>query len=88
MDTLDKLKMFFGFGILFALATLAVCFAIGMVEEKTSYGLMPIVMALGGMGMQFSTWAFGNRQRSDFKDSRYRSKGTYVPTEASQKKDE
>lgn len=40
------------------LATLAVIIGMGRVEETTSYGLIPIVMALGSLGTMWAGWAF------------------------------
>jgi membrane protein YqaA with SNARE-associated domain len=54
----DKMRMIFGFILLIALVVLIGVVAIGHVEEKTSYGLTPIIMALATVAGGFSNWAF------------------------------
>lgn len=61
MDRLTWLKMLFGFMLLGSLVALAVMFGMGHVEEKTSFGLREIVIALVGLGGAFGAWAFGSR---------------------------
>jgi hypothetical protein len=58
MDPVDKLKMLFGLLLLISLVTLAVAFGLGRVEEKTSYGLMPIITTLSTLAGLFGGWAF------------------------------
>lgn len=50
--------MIFGFSILLILAGLALAIAMGKVEEATSYGLMPLLVALASLGGQFAQYAF------------------------------
>lgn len=42
----DTLRMVFGFSPLIIMAALASAIALGHVEEKTSYGLMPLLTTL------------------------------------------
>jgi hypothetical protein len=49
----------FGFTVLAVYFTLAIAIAVGHVEEKTSYGLREVLMALGPLGGMFCGWAFG-----------------------------
>lgn len=58
MDSVDKLKMLFGLLLLLSLVALAVAFGLGKVEEKTSYGLMPIITTLSTLAGLFGGWAF------------------------------
>jgi hypothetical protein len=51
--------MLFGLGILLILGVLATVFGVGHVEEKTSYGLMPIITTLSTLAGAFAQWAFG-----------------------------
>jgi hypothetical protein len=64
MDPVDKLKMIFGFILLVGLLALAAGFGFGHIEEKTSYGLMPIVTTLSTLAGLFGGWAF-REKRSD-----------------------
>ena len=65
MDPVDKLKMVFGFMLLLGLLSLATLFAVGKVEEKTSFGLMPIVTTLSTLAGLFGGWAFREKRPSD-----------------------
>ncbi len=58
----DGLRMIYGLVLILILAGLALAIAIGHVEERTSYGLMPILMAIAGLSGQFAQWAFGTRE--------------------------
>jgi hypothetical protein len=58
MDSVDKLKMLFGLLLLLSLVALAVAFGLGKVEEKDSYGLMPIITTLSTLAGLFGGWAF------------------------------
>jgi hypothetical protein len=49
----------FGFFVLGVYFTLALAIAMGHVEEKTSYGLVQVLTALGPLGGMFCGWAFG-----------------------------
>lgn len=51
--------MIYGVLILLVLGMLASRIAFGQVEEKTSYGLMPIIVALATLAGAFAQWAFG-----------------------------
>ncbi len=61
----DTLRMIFGFSLLLILAGLALAIAVGKVEEKTSYGLMPLLVAIAGLSGQFAQWAFGGKDKDD-----------------------
>jgi len=67
MTTLDKWKLIFGFSVLITLGGMGFAFGIGRVEEKSSYGLAPIIAILGTMAGGFSSWAF-TRQDKDKQD--------------------
>lgn len=54
----DTLRMIFGFSLLVILASLALAIALGHVEEKTSYGLMPLLTTLATLAGGFVQWAF------------------------------
>jgi hypothetical protein len=64
----ERLKMLYGFLLLLILASLAITFAIAHVEEKTSYGLMPIIVALATLSGGFAQWAFGSSGSDKPKD--------------------
>jgi hypothetical protein len=55
----DGQRMIYGILLLAVLATLASRIAFGQVEEKTSYGLMPIITSLATLAGAFAQWAFG-----------------------------
>jgi len=55
--------MIFGFSLLLILAGLALAIALGRVEEKTSYGLMPLLSALSVLAGMFAQWAFSAKNR-------------------------
>lgn len=62
----DTLRMVFGFSLLVILAGLALAIAVGKVEEKSSYGLMPLLTALATLAGGFAQWAFsGDKDRPD-----------------------
>jgi hypothetical protein len=56
--TADRARMAFGFCILGILGMLAASIALGHVEERTSYGLMPILTSLATLAGAFAQWAF------------------------------
>jgi hypothetical protein len=60
--SIDQWKMIIGTVALISLVALVMVLGLGHVEEKTSFGLMPIVTALAGFLGGFSTWAFGNNK--------------------------
>lgn len=67
MPSRDTLRMIFGFSLLVILAGLALAIAMGHVEEKTSYGLMPLLTALATLAGGFANYAFTNRDDEDDK---------------------
>lgn len=46
---------------------LAVFIALGKVEEKTSFGLTPLVTILGAFVFKFGEWAYTRRHDADDK---------------------
>ncbi len=62
----DTMRMVFGFLLLLILAGLTARIALGIVEEKTSYGLMPLLTMLATVAGGFTNYAF-SRPRSDEK---------------------
>lgn len=61
----DTLRMVFGFSLLVILAGLALAIALGKVEEKTSYGLMPLLTALATLAGGFANYAFTNQKNDE-----------------------
>ena len=59
----DLQRMIFGFILLAILAGLALAIALGHVEEKTSYGLMPLLTALATLAGGFAQWAFSHKEK-------------------------
>lgn len=59
----DTLRMIFGFSLLVIMAALATAIALGHVEEKTSYGLMPLLTALATLAGGFAQWAFSAKDK-------------------------
>ncbi len=57
----DTQRMIFGFSLLLVLACLATAIALGNVEEKTSYGLMPLLTTLSTLAGGFAQWAFNSK---------------------------
>ena len=57
----DRWKLLLGSLIVVAMAILAGFIALGRVEEKTSYGLAPVLTILGKFVLDFSEWAFRQR---------------------------
>jgi hypothetical protein len=66
--SIDQLKMIFGMMLLISLVGLAAAFGIGHVEERTSYGLMPIVTTLATLAGLFGGWAFNRDPRQKEED--------------------
>lgn len=62
----DTQRMIFGFSLLVILACLATAIALGHVEERTSYGLMPLLTTLSTLAGGFAQWAFnGNGKKPE-----------------------
>ncbi len=59
--TPDTQRMIFGSALLIILAALSAAIALGHVEEKTSYGLMPLLTAISVLSGNFAQWAFSKR---------------------------
>jgi cadmium resistance protein CadD (predicted permease) len=62
-----KLTLGFSFGFLLLFITGALAFTIGLnhVEEKTSFGLLPILGSLSTLSGGFATWAFSQFTKDD-----------------------
>ncbi len=65
----DRYKLGLGSILLVGLLVLAVAVALGHVEEKTSYGLVPIMSLLGKVILDFSEWAFRSNKPKDPEDN-------------------
>jgi hypothetical protein len=63
---LDRYRFILGSLIV---GTLVVAIALGHVEEKTSYGLVPVVTILAKVALDFSEWAFRPRDKPEAKDN-------------------
>lgn len=61
----DKWRLSLGTLVIICLIVLAGCIAVGRVEEKTSFGLSPILMMLGKFTLDFSEWAFRKRDKDE-----------------------
>ncbi len=59
----DRYRFILGALIVGGLMVLAIFVALGKVEEKTSYGLVPIVTILAKVALDFSDWAFRGERR-------------------------
>ncbi len=59
----DTIRMYFGLVLVTILGGLIAAIALGRVEEKTSYGLMPLIVAVSNLATQFATWCFGRRDK-------------------------
>ena len=58
---LDYLRFVLGFISLIMLCALIAIIALGKVEEHTSYGPQPLVVALNSVSILFAQWAFSHR---------------------------
>jgi O-antigen ligase len=65
----DRYRFILGSLIVGTLVVLAVAIALGHVEEKTSYGLVPVVTILAKVALDFSEWAFRPRDNPEAKDN-------------------
>lgn len=66
----DTLRMIFGYSLLIIVACVTVCVALGRVEEKTSYGLMPLLTMLSALAGAFANYAFSRKKEDDDEDDR------------------
>ncbi len=64
----DLFRMCFGLLLVTILGGLIAAIALGKVEEKTSYGLMPLIVAVSNLATQFATYAFAKRPGKDKDD--------------------
>lgn len=63
MPTADLLRFVIGLMSILILGILIAIIALGKVEEKTSYGLMPLVVALNTINVLFAQWAFAKKNK-------------------------
>jgi hypothetical protein len=61
----ERYRFILGATIVGALLLLAIAIALGKVEEKTSYGLVPVVTILAKVALDFSEWAFRTRKEDE-----------------------
>jgi hypothetical protein len=61
----ERYRFILGATIVGALLLLAIAIALGRVEEKTSYGLVPVVTILAKVALDFSEWAFRTRKEDE-----------------------
>ncbi len=64
---MDFYRFILGTIIVLSLMALAVAIALGMVEEKTSYGLMPILLTFGKIALDFSEYMFRKKDEPEKK---------------------
>jgi membrane protein YqaA with SNARE-associated domain len=60
--TMNHFRAAYGIFLLIVVSILTVHLALGKVEEETSYGLMPLIVALASALGGYSTWLFGSRE--------------------------
>lgn len=63
----ERLKIIFGFALVFLLTILAAILGLGKVEQSTSFGLQDILGGLLVLSGSYGNWAF-NSGRGDKKD--------------------
>lgn len=63
----NRYRFILGSIILLGLLALGTAVALGKVEERSSYGLVPILGILGKVALDFSEWAFrgSSKERED-----------------------
>lgn len=64
MSAGEKLRLLFGFATLIIIAAIAVMIAVGTVQQESSYGLEPILVALTSVAASFCNWAFSRSEPS------------------------
>jgi hypothetical protein len=62
MTSGERLRLIFGFLTLLIIAGIAVMIATGKVEQESSYGLEPILVALTSVAASFCNWAFSRTE--------------------------
>ncbi len=60
----DRYKVILGCVLVLGVMALGCAIALGQVEEKTSFGLSPILIMLGKVVLDFSEWMFRGRHES------------------------
>jgi hypothetical protein len=63
-NTLDFMKLLFGFCLLLIIGFLIRGIAVNNVDERTSFGLRELILIIGMISTNFSQWAFGSRRES------------------------
>ena len=75
---IEFLKIGLGYLLVILLGTLAVCIALGKVEEKTSHGLGPLLGCFQTLVGAFAGWSFGQnvvkKQKKQIKSMKKRLK--------------
>ena len=66
----DKYRFILGSLIVGSLLVLAIAIALGKVEEKTSYGLVPVMTVIAKVALDFSEWAFRGGSDKDKKEEK------------------
>ena len=59
----DRIKMFIGTLVVVGLLGLTIFVALGKVEEKTSFGLLPILGSLTTLLGSFGVWVYGQNKK-------------------------
>jgi len=58
----ERLKIIFGFALVFMLSILAAILSLGHVEQTTSFGLQDILGGLLVLSGSYGQWAFGGKK--------------------------
>ncbi len=61
-------RMCFGLLLVTILGGLIAAIALGKVEERTSYGLMPLIVAVSNLATQFAGYAFSRNPKKEKDD--------------------
>jgi hypothetical protein len=61
----NKWRFVIGFLTVAGLMMMALAFALGKVEEATSYGLIPVLSFLGIVVTRFAEWCYDTKRRQD-----------------------
>jgi hypothetical protein len=62
MSSGERLRLIFGYVTLLIIAGIAIMIATGKVEQESSYGLEPILVALTSVAASFCNWAFSRAE--------------------------
>ena len=61
-------RMLFGYSTLFFVGCITLAIGLGSVKMENSYGLLPCITILSGMGGGFITWAYGQHAKGEGKN--------------------